>query len=75
MGFSGKDNGVGCRALLQGIFPTQGLNQRLLHLLPSQAGSLPLAPPGKPFMVSTMIFLLPLEIGRQSPAYGLKLTA
>ena len=23
--------GVGCRALLQGIFPTQGLNSRLLH--------------------------------------------
>ena len=29
----GKNAGVGCHALLQGIFPTQGLNQRLLGLL------------------------------------------
>ena len=28
-----KNTGVGCHALLQGIFPTQGLNLRLLHLL------------------------------------------
>ena len=27
----GKDTGVGCHALLQGIFPTQGLNLYLLH--------------------------------------------
>ena len=33
---------------LQGIFPTQGLNPHLLCLLHWQAGSLPLAPPGKP---------------------------
>ena len=31
--------------LLQGIFPTKGLNPHLLHLLRWQAGSLPLAPP------------------------------
>ena len=41
----GKNNGVGCHALFQGIFPTQGLNPGLLHckwiLLPSE-------PPGKP---------------------------
>ena len=29
----GKNTGVGCHALLQGIFPTQGLNPRLLRLL------------------------------------------
>ena len=29
----GKNTGVGCRFLLQGIFPTQGLNPYLLHLL------------------------------------------
>ena len=29
--FPGKDTGVGCRFLLQGIFPTQGSNLRLLH--------------------------------------------
>ena len=27
----GKNTGVGCHALLQGIFPTQGLNPDLLH--------------------------------------------
>ena len=27
----GKDTGVGCHALLQGIFPTQGSNPGLLH--------------------------------------------
>ena len=33
--FLGKNIGLGCQALLQGIFPTQGLN---LHLLPVLAG-------------------------------------
>ena len=33
---------------LQGILPTQGSNPHLLSLLHWQAGSLPLAPPGKP---------------------------
>ena len=47
MGFSSKDYGVGYHFLLQGIFPTQGLNQHLLHLLRWQACSLPPAPPGK----------------------------
>ena len=32
--------------LLQGLFPTQGSNPHLLHLLHWQVGS-PLAPPGK----------------------------
>ena len=40
---SGKNTGVGCHALLQGIFPTH-----LLCLLHWQAGSIPLAPPWKP---------------------------
>ena len=31
MGFLGKSTGVGCHFLLQGIFPTQGLNLGLLH--------------------------------------------
>ena len=39
----GKNTGVGCHVLLQGIFPTQGLNL-CLHW---QASSLPPAPPGK----------------------------
>ena len=29
--FPGKNNGVGCHSLLQGIFPTQGSNPGLLH--------------------------------------------
>ena len=33
---------------LQGIFPTQGSNPRLLHLLHWQADSRPLVPSGKP---------------------------
>ena len=43
--FPGKNTGVDCHFLLQGIFLTQGLNLHLLHL---QADSLTLAPPGKP---------------------------
>ena len=46
--FPGKNTGVGCHSLLQGIFPTQGLKPLLLCLLHWQAGSLPLVPPGKP---------------------------
>ena len=44
----GKNIGMGCHFHLQGIFPTQGSNLRLLHLLHWQASSVPLAPPGKP---------------------------
>ena len=40
----GKSTRVGCHFLLQGIFPTQGLNLNLLYLLHWQEGSLPLAP-------------------------------
>ena len=31
MGSPGKDTGVGCHSLLQGIFPTQGSNLSLLY--------------------------------------------
>ena len=41
----GKNTGVGCHFLLQGIFLTQGLNPGLLHL---QTDSLLSEPPGKP---------------------------
>ena len=43
--FPGKNTGVGCHYLLQGIFPIQGLNLHSLLLLHWQADSLPLAPP------------------------------
>ena len=43
----GKNTGVGCHFLLQGVFPTQGSNPPLLRLPHWRAGSLPLASPGK----------------------------
>ena len=50
MGFSQQGYWSGLHALLQGIFLTQELKPHLLHLLPCQAGSSPLVPPGKPFV-------------------------
>ena len=47
--FPGKNTGVGCHFLLQGIFPTQGSNSCFLHW---QAGSLPLSHQGSPSEVS-----------------------
>ena len=52
----GKNTGVGCHALLQRIFPTQGLNPCLLGLLHWQADSSLLAPPGKPCRVVETIW-------------------
>ena len=49
----GKNTGVDCPVLLQGIFLTQGLILRLLHLLCWQVGSLPLVPLGKPILIYT----------------------
>ena len=48
MGCLGKNTGVGCHVLLQGIFPTQGLNSHLLRPLHWQMDSLLLMPAGKP---------------------------
>ena len=55
--FPGKNTGVGCHFLLQGIFPTQGLNPGSLVL---QANSLPSEPPEKNGMLllSIEIFLI-----------------
>ena len=47
-----KSTGVSSISLLQGIFPTQGLNLDLLRLLRWQAGSLPAEPPGKPVLLN-----------------------
>ena len=44
LGFSSKVTGMGCHALLQGIFPTQGLNPGSPAL---QVDFLPYEPPGK----------------------------
>ena len=49
----GMNTGVGCRFILQGIFPTQELNPDLLHcrwilfFLPSE-------PPGNPVYLDTL---------------------
>ena len=43
-----KSTGVGCHALLQGTFQTQGSNLCLLCCLHWQIGSLPLVLPGRP---------------------------
>ena len=50
----GKNTGVGCHALLQGIFLTQGWHLHLLCLLHWQEGSSPRAPPRKPLQRLTM---------------------
>ena len=47
MGFLRQECWSGLPSLFQGIFLTQGSNPYLLRLLHWQAGSLPLAPPGK----------------------------
>ena len=49
--FPGKNIGVDCRSLLQGIFLTQGSNPHLLCLLHWQVNSLPLEPSGKPLAI------------------------
>ena len=43
-----KNTGVGCHFLLQGIFPTQGSNASLQHLLHWLMDSLPLSHLGSP---------------------------
>ena len=58
----GKNTGVGCHALLQGIFLTQGLNPHVLCLLHWQAGSLPLAPPKKPIYILLYIIIIYIYI-------------
>ena len=47
----GKKTGVGCPALFQGIFPTQGSNPGLPHC----RQTLPSEPPGKPTEKANLI--------------------
>ena len=47
-GFPGKNTGVGCHALFQGIFPTRDQTQICYIYLHWQEGSLSLVSPGKP---------------------------
>ena len=46
--FPGLNAGVGCNFLIQGVFPTQGLNPHLLCFLHWEEGSLPIVPLGRP---------------------------
>ena len=59
----GKNTGVGCHALLQGIFPTQGSNPRLPQpRSPAlQVDSLPSEPPEKPIQEAGRCYLAPTE--------------
>ena len=50
--FPGKNTGVGFYFLVQGIFQTQGSNQRLLHW---QASSLPLRHQGSPTVLQSLL--------------------
>ena len=58
----GKNTGVGCYPLLQGIFPTQGSNPLFLCLLHWQAGTSPQAPPGKPNIALELILFIVLGL-------------
>ena len=50
---------MGCHALLQGTFPTQGSNWSLLHW---QAGSLPLSHEGSPIFMTQLTALVSFVI-------------
>ena len=58
LGFPGKNTGVGCHFLLQGIFPTQRSNPHLLCLPHWQMGSLPLVPPREPLPFNDLSIFL-----------------
>ena len=56
--FSGKNTGMGCHFLFQGIFPTQGSNL-YLRLLHWQADSLPQVPPKESLSACWPSLLIP----------------
>ena len=62
----GKNTGVGCHVLLQGFFPTQQSNTRLLRPLHGQVDSLPLSHQGFPSY--TLLCLKALKLGHRQPA-------
>ena len=60
--FPGKNTGMDCHFLLQGIFLTQGSNPSLLCLLNWQADSLPLHHLGGPYRYATVCLSVHLMI-------------
>ena len=69
MGFSRQEYWSELPCLPPGIFSTQGWNPHLLGLSLWQAGSLPLAPPGKQILIDPLLSLE--EGGSCSPGCGL----
>ena len=74
--FPGKSTEVGCHVLMQRIFPTQGSNLHLLHLLHWQEYSFPLAqdvgsPPN--FISSWLIFSILFCLFALYPAFSVAL--
>ena len=79
----GKDTGMGCHALFQGIFPTQGSNPGLQHCrwilcrLSHQGSLLPCPPPGdlpnpgiEPVSSTLQVDSLPLSHQGSPPHFG-----
>ena len=64
----GKNTGVGCHFLLQGIFQTQGWNPHLLCLLHWQPGSLLLAPSGRAIKWSKQHLILKVLVREKQTA-------
>ena len=62
-----KNTGAGYHVLLQGIFPTQGLNPSLLHLLPRQRDSLPMGHLGSRSCAVLATVSMPWNTGSGSP--------
>ena len=60
--FPGKNTGVDCHFLLEGIFPTQGSNLYLLNLLHWQVDSLPLSYVGSPYSTLGTFFFYNLVL-------------
>ena len=69
---SGKNTGVGCHFLLQGIFPTQGSNSHLLRLLHCRQiffSVFTTEPPGKPLLQNTGL----KKVGKTTWPFGYNL--
>ena len=65
----GKNTGVGCHFLLQGIFPTQESNTGLPHCRQTQADTLTSEPPGSPDWVIWVVSnsVTPWTLACQAP--------
>ena len=68
--FPGKNAGVGCHFLIQGIFLTWGSNLHLLHLLPCRQILYPLSHLG-----SLIIFMVKVKLVLIDSAFGARVQA